>query len=169
MPEEAKEYLGSIRQKIDTQKDKVRWVGQNQMHLTLKFLGSVQPEKVRDISAALIKIKIAPFSVHLGNIGVFPNEDHIKVIWVGLNPEKRILELQKGIDEGLKKLFKKERDFKPHITLARVKYIENKEDFISKLKNIKIEGKKVEINNFKLMKSTLTPQGPVYDGVEVFG
>lgn len=169
MPEEIKEYLGTIQQNIDFSKDKVKWVSPNQMHLTLKFLGKVQTDKVKDISAALRQIKVAPFSVNLGNIGVFPSEDYIRVIWVSLNPEKEILELQKNIDENLKTLFEKEKDFKAHITLARVKYIENKEDFIAKLKNIKIESKKIDINNFKLMKSTLTPLGPVYDEVEVFG
>ncbi len=169
MPDEIKEYLGTIPQNIDAQKDKVRWVEHKQMHLTLKFLGEVQPDKVKDISEALRKIKIAPFSVNLSDIGVFPNENYIRVIWVGLNPEKEILELQKNIDESLKKLFKKEKDFKAHITLARVKYIDNKEDFIGKLKNIKIEGKKIDISNFKLMKSTLTPLGPVYEEVERFG
>ena len=105
----------------------------------------------------------------LDKIGVFPNESYIRVIWIGLNPENEILELQKNIDENLKTLFKKEKDFKPHLTLARVKYIENKEDFINKLKNINIENKKIEINNFKLIKSTLTPNGPVYEELEVFG
>src|SRR3989338_5381159 len=162
VPDEIKEYLGNIQQKIDVLKDKVRWIGQKQMHLTLKFLGKVQTDKVKDISEALRGIKVAPFSVNLGDIGVFPSEDYIRVIWVGLNPEKEVLELQKNIDESLKKLFDKEKDFKSHITLARVKYIENKEDFIGKLKNVKIEGKKIDVSNFKLMKSTLTPLGPVY-------
>ncbi len=169
MPDEIKEYLGTIQQKMDFSKDKVKWVDNKQVHLTLKFLGKVQTDKVKDMSAALRKIKVVPFSVHLGNIGVFPNEDYIRVIWVGLSPEKEILELQKNIDESLKTLFEKEKDFKAHITLARVKYIENKEEFIGKLKNIKIESKKIEITSFKLMKSTLTPLGPVYDEVESFG
>ena len=168
MPDEVKEYLGSIQQNLDFSKDKVKWVSPNQMHLTLKFLGKVQADKVKDVIAALKEIKVVPFSVNLGSIGVFPNENYIRVVWVGLNPEKGILELQKNIDESLKKMFDKEKDFKAHVTLARVKYIENKEEFISKLKHIKIESRNVNISNFKLMKSTLTPKGPVYEEVEIF-
>ena len=89
-------------------------------------------------------------------------------MWVGLNPEEKVLELQKQIDESLKKMFRKENDFKAHITLARVKYIEDKKQFLQQLKNIKVENKKVEVRNFKLIKSTLTPKGPVYEDLAVF-
>ena len=87
----------------------------------------------------LRKIEIRSFSVVLDDIGVFPSENYIRVIWVGLNPEEQVLELQKNIDESLKNLFKKERDFKPHLTLARVKYIEDKKGFIGELKKLNIE------------------------------
>ena len=132
------------------------------MHLTLKILVEVQPNIVEEIKNNLGKIKFEPFSVVLDNIGVFPNESYIRVIWIGLEPEEPILELQKDIDENLKKLFKKEKDFKSHLTLARVKYIEDKNNFINKLKTINIENKKIDINCFKLIKSTLTSEGHIY-------
>ena len=138
-------------------------------HLTLKFLGEVQPDKVEILNKSLKEIAFKPFSVNLDSIGVFPSEDYIRVVWVGLKPEEQVLELQKNIDENLKKLFKKEKDFKPHLTIARVKYIEDKKQFVDKLKRIKVENKKINVNNFKLVKSTLTPKGPVYEGLEVFG
>lgn len=170
VPEDVKEYLSAAQEKVNNDAaNKIRCVNKNQIHLTLKFLGETQPDKVEDISAALRKIKIAPFSVHLDSIGVFPDEGYIRVVWVGLKPEEIVLELQKSIDENLKKMFKKEKDFKAHITLARVKYIDNKEEFIEKLKKIKLENKKIEVNNFKLVKSTLTPQGSVYEDLQVFG
>ena len=101
-------------------------------------------------------------------MGIFPSESYIRVIWVGLKPEKCILDLQKDIDEKLKKLFKKEKNFKSHLTLARVKYIDDKKSFINKLKNIKIDDKKINIDNFKLIKSTLTGKGPIYEDICIF-
>jgi len=128
----------------------------------------VQPNNAEIIKKELKKIIFEPFSVCLDKIGVFPSENYIRVVWIGLSPEEPILKLQKDIDEKLKKLFKKEKDFKAHITLARVKFINNKKEFIEKLKKINIENKKIDVNSFKLVKSTLTPNGPVYEALEVF-
>ena len=170
VPEDAKGYLSAVQEKISNDiANKIRCVNKNQIHLTLKFLGEVQPDKAEKIKNELKKIAFGPFSVYLDKIGVFPSESYIRVVWVGLKPEEPVLELQKSIDENLKKMFKKEKDFKAHITLARVKYIDNKKKFVEKLKNINIENKKIDVNNFKLVKSTLTPQGPVYEDLEVFG
>jgi 2'-5' RNA ligase len=169
IPEEVKEYIVKIQKDIDDTANKIRFADKNQIHLTLKFLGEVQPDKADVIKEELKRISFNPFSVQLDKIGVFPDEGYIRVIWVGLKPEEPILELQKDIDEALEKSFKKEKNFKAHITLARVKYIEDKENFINKLKNIEIENKKIEVNNFKLVKSTLTPEGPVYENLMVFG
>ena len=137
-------------------------------HLTLKFLGEVPPDKVGIISDNLRKIEFKSFPVHLDPIGIFPTENYIRVVWIGLNQEERILELQKDIDESLKSFFKKENDFKAHITLARVKYPEDKKLFFEQLKKIKIDKKEKEIKNFILIKSTLTPKGAVYEDVEIF-
>lgn len=137
-------------------------------HITLKFLGEVQPDKVENMIDALKKIKFKSFSVVLDSIGIFPSENYIRVVWVGINPEEKVLELQKNIDEALKPMFKKEKDFKAHITLARVKYLEDKKSFLEQLKNIKVENKKIEIKDFRLIRSTLTPKGAIYDNLEIF-
>lgn len=137
-------------------------------HLTLKFLGEVQPDKVDEIIRILKTIKLGPFSVHLDSIGIFPTENYIRVVWIELKPEDKILELQKQIDESLKKLFKKEKDFQPHITLCRVKYPIDKKSFVEEVKKIKVENKKIEIKDFRLVKSTLTPKGPIYEDVKIF-
>ncbi len=169
IPEEIKEHIVKIQENIGTEKNKIRFVNKDNIHLTLKFLGEVQPNKLDDIKNNLKEIAFKPFSVVLDTIGVFPSENYIRVVWVGLKPEEPVLELQKNIDENLKKLFKKEKGFKPHLTIARVKYIEEKKQFVDKLKQIEVDNKKIEVNNFKLVKSTLTSKGPVYEELEVFG
>ena len=169
IPHDIGNYLGEIQEKIDGATNKIRFVNKNQIHLTLKFLGEVQSDKTEEVKEILKKISFKPFSVHLDHIGVFPSESYIRVIWVGLKPENDILELQKNIDEELKKLFKKEKNFESHLTLARVKFIDDKNNFIGKLKNIYIEEKKFNVENFKLIKSTLTPIGPIYENLKVFG
>ena len=137
-------------------------------HLTLKFLGETQPDKTEKIVEILKTIKLEPFPVFLDSIGIFPTENYIRVVWVGLKPEDRILELQNKIDEALKPLFRKEKDFKAHITLARVKYPEDKKAFVEQIKKIKVENKKIEVKDFRLVKSTLSPKGAVYEDLGMF-
>ena len=166
--EDIKEYMIKVQKQIDDKNNKIRFANKNSIHLTLKFLGEVQPNKLEEIKNNLKKITMEPFSIVLDNIGVFPNESYIRVIWIGLKPEGPIIELQKDIDDNLEILFKKEKDFKPHLTLARVKYVEDKDDFINKLKNIEIENQKIDVDNFKLIKSTLSSEGPIYENLDIF-
>ena len=168
LPEDVKEELIKVQKEIGSEFAKIKWVNKEQMHLTLKFLGEVQPDKVEEIINKLKTIKLESFTVFLGFIGVFPSENYIRIVWIGLKPEDKVLELQKQIDEALSKLFKKEKDFKSHITLVRVKYTEDKKQFLEQLKKIKVENKKIEIKDFRLMKSTLTPKGPIYEDLMVF-
>jgi len=137
-------------------------------HLTLKFLGEAEPNKVEAITDILKNIKFEPFAVYVDGVGVFPTENYIRVVWAGISPEEKVIALQKNIDEHLKKFFKKEKDFKAHITLARVKHPEDKKSFIEQIKKIKVENKRKEIRDFRLIKSALTAQGPVYEDLMVF-
>ena len=168
VPHGIKEYLAHMQGIIGSNLAEIRWAKKEQMHLTLKFLGEVQPNAADKIKDELRKIRFNPFDVYLGSIGVFPNENYIRVVWVGLEPEDRIIGLQRSIDEKLKGLFKKEKDFKAHITLGRVKYARGKEQVLSKLRSINVEKKNFIVDKFKLMKSTLTMDGPVYEVVEEF-
>src|SRR3989344_1791840 len=162
---ELKDYFAEL-QKLLPKNAKLSFT--KAFHLTLKFLGEVQPNDAERAADILKNIKFKHFSVHLDSIGIFPTENYIRVVWVGLKPESEILELQKQIDESLKQLFKKEKDFKAHITIARVKYPENKKSFVEEIKKINVESKKIEIKNFRLVKSTLSIEGPVYEDLAVF-
>ncbi|MBI2134958.1 RNA 2',3'-cyclic phosphodiesterase [Candidatus Woesearchaeota archaeon] len=168
VPPEIKEYMAAIQQRIGNDLAEIRWVNKEQMHLTLKFLGEVQPNNLELIKKELRGVKFKSFQCYLSSIGVFPDEGHIRIVWVGLEPEDKIIELQQQVDDKLKKLFTKEKDFKAHLTLGRVKYAENREGFANKLKKINVEKKKFNVESFKLMKSTLEMEGPVYEAVEEF-
>ena len=137
-------------------------------HLTLKFLGEVEDNNANIIKERLGEIKIEPFSVLTGKMGFFPSESHINVIWVGFKDNNKIINLQQQVENSLRDLFKKENRFHPHITLARVKFVKDKENFFKKLKNIKFEEKEFFVNSFKLIKSTLTEKGSVYEDLAVF-
>jgi len=151
-------------------KDKIKDFGgfifpKGQPHLTLKFLGEV--DEVEKIKEKLKEIKFKLFKVRLGKLGVFPHKKHIKVIWISLIPEDEIKKLQKSVEDVLEQICKKEkRKFKAHVTLARVKFVKDKEKLLESLKT-KINGEFV-IGKFKLIKSELISEGAIYTVLEEY-
>ena len=134
-------------------------------HLTLKFLGEVTEEQVEKIKTLLKDVKLKSFELELTGLGVFPNENYIKVIWVGV--KGRVNELQQRIDSKLAEMFEKDERFHAHITLGRVKFVKDKQK-IKEILKTKIPNLKFEVKEFKLIKSELTPEGPIYEDLGTF-
>ena len=141
------------------------------MHLTLKFLGDTD-EKLIDEIEKIIKdaiLNMQPFEIILKNLGVFPNEKYMKVVWIGVENAEPLKKIAETIDTKLKDLgFEKEkRPFSVHLTIARIKSAKNKEklmDLIDKYQNIELQ--KIKINKIILKKSILTPKGPIYTNLK---
>jgi len=154
---EVRDYLLKIQSKLDQD---LRFV--NAFHLTLKYLGEVSEDLIPKITAKLEEIKFNPFDLELNEIGSFPNKKFIKVIWIGVKDQSKLMKLQKEVENNLKEFnFKKQFNFHPHITLARVN---KKIDF----PNIKIKNLKFPVSKFFLYQSTLTPNGPTYTKLKDF-
>jgi len=136
-------------------------------HLTLKFLGEVEEDKIKSIKDIIKKIKFQSLNLTTSEIGFFPSENYINVIWLGLKNGDKVIELHNLIDSLLPS-FPQDIRFHPHITLARVKFIPQKQEFVKQIKEIKLEPKSVSISSFKLVKSTLTPVGPIYETLEEY-
>jgi 2'-5' RNA ligase len=145
----------------------VKLVETENIHITLKFLGDTSEEhieKIEEIMKNSVK-ETDSFEIKLKNVGVFPNQNYIKVIWIGIENGEIIAEIAKKIDDELSKLgFKKEkRGFSAHLTVARVRSAKSKEkllQIIEKYRNIDFLSFNVE--SIKLKKSDLTPKGPIY-------
>jgi len=158
-----KDVLNSIH-KIQTELNiKAKPVELHNMHFTVQFLGEVSEEMVGKISDALNSIEFSAFSITFASIGVFPNPNSPRVIWIGVTDG--INELEKLAEMIRSKLsdigFSPDKKFKPHVTIFRVK---NKiEDLSSKLEKFSScsFGKQI-VSEIKLKKSELTPNGPIY-------
>jgi len=138
------------------------------LHYTIKFLGDISEETVNEVKMKVREVVsgFQPFTLNIKNIGVFPNLSNIRIIWLG-GPE--LYQLQKAIDEGFSGLFKKEREIVPHLTIARVRFLENKEKLVNFLEeNKEVNIGSFEVNEIKLKKSVLTSSGPLYENQEVF-
>ncbi len=128
------------------------------LHLTLKFLGEVNEKQVEEVRRRLKEIKLLKFEVKLGDIGVFSKE-FVRIIWVKLEGAE---DLQRQVDEALHGLFTHEKRYMGHLTIARVKSVKDKNEFIEFLTKIKVKEVSFEVDKFELMKSELTPKGPMY-------
>ena len=135
------------------------------LHLTLKFLGEIDEEKIEKVKEKLNEIKTNKFQAEIDEIGVF-SEKFVRIVWVHL---VGCQEIQKQIDEKLSDIFKPERRFMSHITIARVKKIDDKNSFIDDVKKIKIKPVSFDVDKIYLKKSTLMPEGPVYENLFVLG
>ncbi len=136
-------------------------------HLTLKFLGEVNKKSVATIVKELEKIKFKEFGLTLGNLGVFEHEGMIKVLWAGIEKSDALDDLYNAIKCVLHE-FKNDKDFSPHLTLARIKSVDNKQVFMDKLEKTKANKITSQVNSFVLYKSTLTHSGAVYEKIKEF-
>jgi len=161
LPDRIKNKIAEITKELP---DKgIKKVKPNNLHLTLKFLGEVSENNADKIKKILDKIDYQKFDVSLKNFGFFPNNNFIKIVWIGIEKgREEIIKLQKQIDLKLKELnFKPETDFEPHLTIARVKFLEDKKEFFEKTKKFKFE-ENFSVSNFCLMQSFLKNTGPIY-------
>ncbi len=148
------------------------FVSKDGMHLTLRFLGNISTEDIAKIKEILSTINMKKFDAFVQNLGVFPNEDFAKVLWVGVHG-KEIEDLQRSVLNELDKYGFKEKEevrpFKSHITIARVKSIKNKDLFKQKFKSLDFkEPLGFSVKEFHLFKSELRSDGPVYKKLASF-
>ena len=169
LSDEVKEELTRMQKEMHSEKAKLKFVEPQNLHLTLKFLGEISDVEVNKIKKALKDVRFEKFSAKLNSVGVFPSPNYIRVVWIGLQPAEIVKELHNKIDSALTEVgIKKDASFESHITLARVKFIKDKETFIKKLQEIKVKPLSFEVKSFLLKKSTLTREGPIYEDVLKF-
>ncbi len=161
---EVQKYIKRIQARLDKDLAKLRLT--SSFHLTLKFLGDVNRELCEKVIENLKKIKFDKFKLKTSNIGVFPSQNYVRVIWLGVQENIVLNKLQQDIENALK--VKKDFQFHPHITLARVSFVKDKTRFKEFLQKIKTEEKSFDVDSFILYESTLTKEGPVYTKLKTF-
>lgn len=163
-----KEAINEIKRIQETVKKKNFFIGKfielENLHLTLKFLGEIDNNKINEVRGRLRKINFRGFEASFDEIGVF-SKKFIKILWIKL---AGVDELQKQIDSVLENLFNKEERFMSHLTIARVKNVYDKKGFLEYLENLKYKKLGFKINSFYLMESELKPEGPIYREIEKY-
>ena len=99
-----------------------RWLEEDQLHLTLRFIGEVDRHVAGDVHAALASVHHPRFEIALNGIGAFERRGEPVVIWAGVTPHEPLKALHKKIDQACLRagVEPDRRAYAPHITLARL-------------------------------------------------
>ncbi len=177
VPGEVQQAIVNLQKKLRRMLSQVRWTKPDGMHLTLKFLGDVEDQRLNQIEKALNEVTSCQqaFQLHVKGIGCFPPHGAPRVIWVGLQDETgNLTRLQVAVEEAMERLsFSRERrGYTPHLTLGRIGDLKNAggrdaSALPDQMRDVLIAEHstvlgKYEANEVRLVKSLLTPQGAIY-------
>jgi 2'-5' RNA ligase len=146
----------------------VKWVDPENLHLTLKFFGTIGDQEVVEIMRGVQPVVEAwsPIYVQFGGAGAFPALDRPRTLWVGLTAGgESLIDLQKAIDQSLSRRgFPKEgRRFHPHITVGRVRDGASQAKLAAQLATLQdFDVGESTLDEVELVMSKLQPDGPVY-------
>ncbi len=168
LPESVLQAIGRAQKTLQDSGLKIRWVRKEGIHLTLKFLGDVDRDRVERIQDALEQATTgySPFTLKGEGLGVFPDLRRPRVIWTGVSGDvKVLLALQGNLESKLKRLgFPKEkRHFNGHLTLGRIKDrldTSKLRDALEGLRNFQTDS--FTVQSVVLFQSDLRPAGAVY-------
>lgn len=152
----------------------VRWVSPEQIHVTLKFLGSALPADLERAGEEAQKIANAcsPFMVELEGLGVFPTLTRPRVVWLGVGAgAEQLCALARGVETACAAagFAREKRGFHPHLTLGRVRSPRDAAALTARLRDETPERiGTADVTEFLLMESDLRPQGAVYTVRERF-
>jgi 2'-5' RNA ligase len=172
VPEELKLKINKVIRQFRKCDARIKYVELENLHLTLKFFGDIDTDGIELLSEKISSVvsEFDGFKVNIRGCGAFPNENRIKVIWLGLENDELVRKLHNELDKEFVQLgFDKDRKFSTHLTIGRMKSAKGKAEVKSTIEEFKdIEIGEMNVDGIVLKKSTLTPQGPIYEDLERF-
>ena len=170
LPSSVETKLGEIIDDLKNKGGKVKWVNPKNIHITVRFLGETDERQVPAIKEIMdrVSIKYNSYNLTIDRLGGFPNLNKPRVIWAGLTDDEQIgimARMVKEIEYDIRKLGfdPDEKRFKPHLTLGRVKVPKNLDELLDSLRSYHLKPTSFILDSLRLYKSTLTPQGPIYE------
>lgn len=165
--EEVLEELKYVRDTIDLGFNKLTT---DKMHITLEFFKDLDQNEINRYKRKLRETDIGSFKVDMEGVSSFPSHDHIRVVWAGLEDEKKVRNLHKIVSQHQLNSDNKHR-FKPHTTLFRVNKMTKSKK--KRLKNNIREFQdykfgEIKINKIKLFESRMEGQNSKYKVLEEF-
>ncbi len=159
--------------KNNTQRDLINWIREDHYHITLKFLGKTPINKIDTIKDSIQKTisNFSSFILKIENTGIFGSKYKPNVLWFGMDNHQVLKSIKNQLDENIQSIkFKTDKqNFIPHLSLARLKKIEDLVFFqkvIEKVSHKKIQS--LEVKEILLIESVLKSKGAEYHLLERF-
>ncbi len=168
------EFLAKYRElKHALRQEHIKWVEDQNIHVTLKFLGETEDGEIPGICSLLEKRAsvTTSFDLRLAGIGIFGSSYAPKVIWAGIEPYSELVAVMKNIHGDLQSIgFEADRqNLVPHLTLGRIKNLEDRLIFRRTIDLYKaISSSPESMNEAILYESILRGEGPEYIVLEKF-
>lgn len=167
LPESLKKSIGNTVDTLKKSEADVKWVTEENIHITLKFLGRTDEALIIPIKTNLHKklLHYSAFYIRIADAGCFPNIKHPRVIWIGLKESELLENLYKDIESEMVKLgfTQEKRDFSPHLTIGRVRSQKRIPGLIKILDEFSANDfGTIQIKSIFLKKSELNPAGAKY-------
>lgn len=160
LPDDLKKAMGGLQMDISG----VRWVPEEQIHLTLAFIGEVEDSAVELLNIELARIRLPDFELCFSGTGCFPNRHRPRVLWIGVEPHPHLQALAAGVRRALIAcgIPQEERPFSAHITLGRLKTPPSRESdaFLDQLQKRRLAT--LPVREFILFQSRLTQLGALH-------
>lgn len=168
LSDEIKEKVLAAQSKLKTEFPKLVWLEEDQLFLTLKFLGNPHLSRMGQIKRALKSISsgIAPFSIALTELGCFPESGIERTIWCGVKDASRMLtRLVKDCENEFSKMGIKENEneFKAHIVIGRAPKNDTQGKVRKRAAQVKVESATQEVSEIFLICSKLKKGAPKYE------
>lgn len=172
IPAEVRRALATVIARLEKTGRGARWVRVEGIHLTLKFIGEMDEQKIPAIDEALRDVRLpAPVEARFRNIGFFPSERYPRVCWAGVEGSPNLAELAAQVDMRIEKfgIEREIRAFKPHLTLARFKSDDGLARLLDEVRKIgTIEFGEMQAREFFLFRSELGRGGSRYTKLAAF-
>jgi len=153
----------------------LNFVDPRQAHLTLKFLGDTDEDRIPPLTealdAAVDAAEVDPFTARFGGLGVFPSLEYISVVWLGVRSGgDQLTALHEAIEDRTVAMgFDPEgHGFTPHVTLARMNHAGGKELVQETVRERDPNAGTLRVTDVRLTESVLTDDGPEYSTLESF-
>jgi len=151
----------------------LNFIDPRQAHLTLKFLGDTDEDRISDLietlDAAVDAAEIDPFTARFGGLGVFPSLEYISVVWLGVQAGgDQLTALHEAIEDRTVAMGfdPEDHDFTPHVTLARMNHAGGKELVQETVRERDPDAGTLRVTDIRLTESVLTDDGPEYSTLE---
>ena len=168
VPDAARRRVEEIQEALRRADADVRWVAPEALHLTLKFLGEIGEDAVRDLSASLEEIgrRVRGFGLAYRGVGTFLRRGKPGVIWIGCTGDvDRLSALAKEAERAAEAsgIPREDRPFRPHLTIGRTRSSRGARELRAALEMQRdADAGGEEVTEFELIQSTLTAQAPIY-------